>query len=217
METKRIDTVVIGAGQAGLAVGYYLTRYGKDFVILEAGQHVGEAWRDRWDNLRLFTPASLNRLPGMPFPARGGYFPTKDEMADFLEAYAARFQLPLRLGVRVHGLHREAARYVITTGERRLEANQVVVATGAYAPQNCPRLPTSSTLRSTSSIPSHIATPASYAKVLCSSSGRAIQAPRSHWMFRHATGLGSPAATPDTLQPTSGALAIELGAASFRP
>jgi putative flavoprotein involved in K+ transport len=135
---ERIDTVVIGGGQAGLAVGYYLTRHHRDFVILEAAQAIGEAWRKRWDSLHLFTPANLNNLPGMAFPARGGHFPAKNEMADYLGAYAARFELPIQLGVKVDEVTRESDRYRIAAGARRLEANQVVVATGAYATPQVP-------------------------------------------------------------------------------
>jgi putative flavoprotein involved in K+ transport len=138
MGTQRLDTVVIGGGQAGLATGYHLTRHHTDFVILDAGQRVGAAWRDRWDSLRLFTPARFNHLPGMPFPAPGGYFPTKDEMADYLEAYAARFDLPVELGVRVDELGRDGNGYLITAGHRSLEARHVVVATGAAT---TPRVP----------------------------------------------------------------------------
>ncbi len=139
MNPEKIDTVVIGAGQAGLAVGYYLTRNGSDFVILEAGQRIGESWRKRWDSLRLFTPASFNQLPGMPFPARNDHFASKDEMANYLESYAARFRLPVQLGVRVNELRREGHHYQITAGARRLEANHVVIATGAHS---TPRVPT---------------------------------------------------------------------------
>ena len=138
MNTEKIDTVVIGSGQAGLAIGYYLARQDRDFVILDAHSHVGDSWRRRWDSLRLFTSASFNRLPGMPFPAGRERFPTKDEMAGYLEAYAARFDLPIQLGVRVDEITRDGDRYRITAGTRRLIANQVVVATGAYA---TPRVP----------------------------------------------------------------------------
>src|ERR671937_1825493 len=126
----RFDTVVIGGGQAGLAVGYHLAHQERDFVILDAASRVGDAWRSRWDSLRLFTPARYCGLPGMPFPAPDGYFPTKDEMADYLEAYAARFALPVRLGVRVEEVTRDGSRYLIAAGARRLEAHHVVVATG---------------------------------------------------------------------------------------
>src|ERR1041385_8332094 len=94
---ERFHTVVIGGGQAGLAVGYFLAKRGIPFVILDAHPRIGDAWRRRWDSLRLFTPAGFSGLPGLPFP-RGMAFPTKDAMADYLEAYAQRFQLPVRTG-----------------------------------------------------------------------------------------------------------------------
>lgn len=131
-ETKRIETLVIGGGQAGLATGYYLRKQGLDFTILDASQRIGDSWRNRWDSLRLFTPARFNGLPGMPFPAPGRHFPTKDEMADYLEAYAARFELPVQLGVRVDRLAREGERFLVTAGERRFEADNVVLAMATF-------------------------------------------------------------------------------------
>lgn len=98
MRPEKFDTVVIGGGQAGLAAGYYLAKQKRDFVILDAPARVGDSWRKRWDSLQLFTPASLDQLPGMPFPASRGHFSTKDEMANYLEAYVTRFQLPVALG-----------------------------------------------------------------------------------------------------------------------
>jgi putative flavoprotein involved in K+ transport len=138
MKVEQIDTVVIGGGQAGLAAGYYLAGQKQDFVILDAQERVGDSWRKRWDSLRLFTPASLNRLPGMPFPAPAGYFPTKDEMADYLEAYAARFNLPIQFGVRVDELARDGDHYLITAAAQGWKANQVVVATGPYVSPKVP-------------------------------------------------------------------------------
>jgi putative flavoprotein involved in K+ transport len=135
---ERIETVVIGAGQSGLAVGYHLTRQGRPFVILDANERIGDSWRKRWDSLRVFTPARLDGLPGMPFPASASSFPTKDEVADYLVAYAARFDLPVRTGVRVDGLSRFEDRFVVTSGDRRFEADNVVVAPGAY---HNPRVP----------------------------------------------------------------------------
>lgn len=123
---------MIGGGQSGLSVGYHLARLDRDFVVLDAGNRVGDSWRNRWESLRLFTPASYSSLPGMPFPAPGRYFPTKDEMAAYLEGYAARFDLPIRSGARVDGLSREKDRYVLRLGAERLEADSVVVATGAF-------------------------------------------------------------------------------------
>jgi putative flavoprotein involved in K+ transport len=134
----RIETVVIGGGQSGLAVGYHLMRQGRPFVILDANERIGDTWRKRWDSLRVFTPARLNALPGMPFPAPASSFPTKDEVADYLVAYAARFNLPVRTGVRVDRLSRFGDRFVVTSGDRRFEADNVVVASGAY---HNPRVP----------------------------------------------------------------------------
>jgi len=136
---EQFETVIIGGGQAGLSVGYHLARRGRRFVILDANQRIGDAWRQRWDSLRLFTPARYDGLPGWPFPAPAWSFPTKDEVADYLEAYAARFDLPVRTGVRVDGLSREGDRFVVAAGENRFEADHVVVASGAY---HKPRIPT---------------------------------------------------------------------------
>ena len=135
---ERVHTIIIGGGQAGLSVGYYLKRQGRPFVILEANQRIGDTWRRRWDSLRLFTPARFDGLVGMPFPAPPYSFPTKDEMGDYLERYAARFDLPVRTGVKVDRLTREGGRYVLTAGERRLEAEHVVVAMANY---QVPRVP----------------------------------------------------------------------------
>ena len=129
---ESFDVVVIGGGQAGLSVGYHLARTNVRFVILDASDRIGDSWRKRWDSLRLFTPAKLDSLDGMPFPAPRNSFPTKDEMGNYLESYAARFRLPVRSGVRVEGLYRRGARYVIKTGAVELEADQVVVAMANY-------------------------------------------------------------------------------------
>src|SRR5512136_2339387 len=122
---ERIQTIVVGAGQAGLSVGYHLRRLGLPFAILEGNPRIGDSWRARWDSLRLFTPARFDGLAGMPFPAPASSFPTKDEMAGYLEAYAARFRLPVRTGVRVERLFKRGARYVVKSGAFELEADQV--------------------------------------------------------------------------------------------
>ena len=129
---ERQEVIVIGGGQAGLSVGYHLKRLGVPFVILDGRARIGDAWRERWDSLRLFTPRRYDGLDGMRFPGAANDFPTKDEMADYLESYAARFGLPVRTGTRVDGLSREGDRYLVKTGDRRLEARHVVIAMSSY-------------------------------------------------------------------------------------
>ena len=129
---ERIETVVIGGGQAGLSVGYHLRRHGLPFVILDANPRIGDAWRNRWDSLRLFTPAWLDGLDGMPFPAARHSFPTKDEMADYLERYADHFELPVVSGVRVGSLTEQDGCFLIDAGDRRFESDNVVVAMSSW-------------------------------------------------------------------------------------
>jgi putative flavoprotein involved in K+ transport len=110
------------------------------FVILDAGERIGDAWRNRWDSLRLFSPARYDGLAGMRFPAPGGSYPTKNEMADYLEAYAHRFGLPVRTGVKVDGLSKHGDRFVVAAGERRFESENVVVAMANYQRPRVPDL-----------------------------------------------------------------------------
>jgi putative flavoprotein involved in K+ transport len=138
ISAEQIDTIVMGAGQAGLSVGYHLARRGVPFLILESNQRVGDAWRNRWDSLRLFTPARFDGLDGMPFPAPPDTFPTKDAMADYLESYAARFKLPVRTGIRVTRLSRDGDRYLIEAGPERFEAAHVVIAMATYQRRRLP-------------------------------------------------------------------------------
>lgn len=135
---RQVDTVVIGAGQAGLTMGYYLAAQECDFVILDASERVGNSWRTRWDSLRLFTPARYNNLPDMAFPASDDYYPTKDEMADYLEGYADQFDLPIHLNTTVETLTRHGDRYALETGSQRFLSTNVVVATGAFHTPHIP-------------------------------------------------------------------------------
>ena len=137
--SEHTETLVIGGGQSGLVMGYHLSRRGLPYAIIDANHRIGDAWRNRWDSLRLFTPNRLNGLTGMPFP--GGHhwgFPSKDEMADYLESYARRFDIRVETGVRVERLSREGDLFVATAGNRRFEADNVVVAMSSWQK---PRIP----------------------------------------------------------------------------
>jgi putative flavoprotein involved in K+ transport len=139
--SERVETVIIGAGQAGLSAGYHLSRRGMPFVILDADARVGDHWRDHWDSLRLYSPAGWDGLPGMRFPSARFHYPSGREMGDYLEAYAARFELPVRSGTRVDDVQPAAdpdRGYVVMAGDQRYEAAQVIVASGAF---NEPHVP----------------------------------------------------------------------------
>jgi putative flavoprotein involved in K+ transport len=136
---ESIKVIVIGAGQAGLSTGYFLAKNNIRFLILDANERVGDSWRKRWNSLKLFTPAKFNGLAGMPFPSDPNYFPTKDEMGDYLEDYARRFNLPVRNNIKVDGLSREGSRYFITAGEEQFEAEHVVIAMSNYQVPKVPK------------------------------------------------------------------------------
>ncbi len=128
-----LDVLVIGGGQAGLAMGHQLAQRRQRFEIVDAGAEIGAVWRSRWDSLQLFTPARFDSLPGLPFPAPPDSYPGKDTVADYLQEYAARFDLPVRLNTRVTSLTRSNDIYVAkAAGDQELEARQVVVATGPF-------------------------------------------------------------------------------------
>jgi putative flavoprotein involved in K+ transport len=140
--TRRIHTIVIGGGQAGLAVGYHLAKRGIPFIILDANKRVGDAWRNRWDSLRLFTPARYVGLPGFRFPGRGDLAPTKDEMADYLQSYAERFQLPVRNGIKVESLTKSADGFLVTADGLQFESKNIVVAMANYQQPRTPAFAT---------------------------------------------------------------------------
>jgi len=135
---ERHDVAVVGGGQAGLAIGYWLTRHGRRFVILEAGESVGTAWRSRWDSLVLFTPRRYDSLPGVDFPGDPDGYPGRDEVIAYLEQYAETLGLPIRFGTAVRSLRRVDGGFVLEVPGGTIEADQVVVATGPF---QVPRVP----------------------------------------------------------------------------
>ena len=128
----RHEVVVVGGGQAGLAIGYFLARQGRDFTILEAADEPGAAWRARWDSLKLFTPVRYSSLPGMPMPGDAAAYPTRDEVAAYLADYADRFELPVQLASRVEAITRIDGRYRVELADRAYEDEQLVIATGPF-------------------------------------------------------------------------------------
>ena len=137
-DEKQYKVIIIGAGQAGLSAGYFLMKYGIPFIILDANKRVGDSWRNRWNSLRLFTPAKFNGLAGLPFPAPPNYFPTKDEMADYLENYAAHFKLPVRTGIRVDRLSKDGNLFCIKSGEQNFLSENVIIAMSDFQNKRIP-------------------------------------------------------------------------------
>jgi putative flavoprotein involved in K+ transport len=148
-DDRQLDVIIVGAGQAGLAMAWQLRQRKLRFVVLEAASEVGHVWRSRWDSLTLFTPAQYDGLPGMPFPAPADTYPTKDPVADYLQAYAEAFDLPVRLNARVTQLGQTTHGFEVRTTDETFRARQVVVATGPFqvpfVPQPAGRLDTSVT------------------------------------------------------------------------
>jgi putative flavoprotein involved in K+ transport len=129
---KRHDVIVVGGGQAGLAIGYFLAQQGRDFTILEAAAEPAAAWRERWDSLKLFTPARYNALPGRAFPGDPHTYPGRDDVVAYLTDYARDFDLPVELDSRVRAIRKAEDGYRVELDDRAYEADQVVVATGPF-------------------------------------------------------------------------------------
>jgi putative flavoprotein involved in K+ transport len=132
MTTQHIETLIIGAGQAGLATGHHLRRLGRRFLIVDANRRVGDNWRQHYDSLRLYTPARYCGLPGLAFPGDPWSYPGKDDVADYLETYALHFDLPIRTETRVDRLEQRGDGFVATLGDDAIECANVVVATGTF-------------------------------------------------------------------------------------
>ena len=138
MDADRQEVIVIGGGQAGLALGYHLAHQERRFTILDAGDAPAAVWRSRWDALTLFTPARYDALPGRALPGDPGHYPTRDEVVEYLTAYARDFELPVELNTRVRAVRAREHGYLVETDDRAYEADQVVIATGPF---QTPRIP----------------------------------------------------------------------------
>jgi glycine/D-amino acid oxidase-like deaminating enzyme len=132
VDIGRSEVIVIGGGQAGLAIGYYLAEQGRRFMILEAAREPAAAWRARWDSLRLFTPVRYDSLPGLAFPGEPDSYPGRDDVVAYLTEYARRFELPVELNSRVHSVRARDGGFLVELADRTYEAEQVVVATGPF-------------------------------------------------------------------------------------
>jgi putative flavoprotein involved in K+ transport len=137
---EHLEVAVVGGGQTGLAMGYYLRQQGRRFVIFERGDSIAPAWRERWESLTLFTPRRYSALPGLPFPGDPDGYPTRDEVITYLERYAETFELPIELGSEVRRLSREDGRFVLDVDGRTVAADQVLVATGPFQTPFVPKL-----------------------------------------------------------------------------
>src|SRR5919106_221394 len=137
---EHLEVAVVGGGQTGLAMGYYLRQQGRRFVIFERGDSIAPAWRERWESLTLFTPRRYSALPGLPFPGDPDGYPTRDEVITYLERYAETFELPIELGSEVRRLSREDGRFVVDVDGRTVTGDQVVVATGPFQTPFVPKL-----------------------------------------------------------------------------
>ena len=138
MKNEHWNTVIIGAGQAGLATAYFLKKFNNEFIILDKFDKIGEAWRKRWESLMLFTPSQYDGLPGFPFPDERDTFPDRNHMASYLQDYAARFSLPVNLNVNVSRLFKSNSHFEIESSSGRIISDKVVVATGTHP---LPRIP----------------------------------------------------------------------------
>ena len=134
----RLEVAVIGDGQSGLAIGYFLAKQARHFTILEASDSIGAAWRSRWDSVVLFTPRRYHGLPGLQFPGDPDGYPGREEVVDYLESYASTFGLPVRLNSAVQSVASADGGFILDLGGRSLQADQVVVATGPFQGPNLP-------------------------------------------------------------------------------
>ncbi|KKZ99091.1 hypothetical protein B4147_3675 [Bacillus wiedmannii] len=126
------DIIIVGAGQAGLIMGNYLKQEGYNFLLLEAGNRIGDSWRNRYNSLQLFTPKEYSSLPGMILKGEKNEFPHKDEIAMYLEEYAQYFQLPVQLQTEVLKIRKEKEIFELHTPTEVLKSKKVIIASGGF-------------------------------------------------------------------------------------
>ncbi len=126
------EFIIIGAGQSGLSIAYNLSKENKDYLILDANEHVGAPWLKRWDSLKLFTPTEYNHLPGMKFPFPKGYYPNKYEVADYLKSYVEKFSTPIEFNKKVTSIKKVNGIFEISSATGNYQAKQVIIATGPF-------------------------------------------------------------------------------------
>ncbi|MDL4839845.1 flavin-containing monooxygenase [Aquibacillus rhizosphaerae] len=139
----KYDVVIIGGGQAGLSMGYYLKKSSLTFLILDKSTELGEVWKNRYDSLRLFTPSYFSSLPGLSLDKKSNLYPTKDDIAGYLKVYAEKFSLPIQNNREVQRLHSANNEFVIETNQGIIIADNVVVATGPFQKARIPKFSTS--------------------------------------------------------------------------
>ncbi|PFN05820.1 MULTISPECIES: flavin-containing monooxygenase [Bacillus cereus group] len=127
-----LDVIIVGAGQAGLAMGYYLRQGNYKFVLLDGEKRIGDSWRNRYDSLQLFTPRGYCALPGMNLNGNQNEFPSKDEIANYLEAYAKHFSIPVRLNITVLKIRKKGNEFEVYTPKEILQSKRVIIASGAF-------------------------------------------------------------------------------------
>lgn len=133
------DYIIIGAGQAGLAIAYYLNQHNLNYLIVDANEETGAPWLKRWDSLKLFTPSEFNNLPGMKFPHKKGYYANKYEVANYLKAYVKKFNIPIEFNHKITSLKKEKGVYKLKSEHKEFEAKHVIVATGPFHKPFTPR------------------------------------------------------------------------------
>ena len=127
-----LDFVIVGGAQAGLSMAYYLNQLGKTYIIVDKEDEIGASWLNRWDSLKLFTPSEFNNLPGMDFPAKKGYYPTKKDVAEYFKKYVAEFNIEVRLNTLIEQITKEEDIFILKYKNGELKSRNVVIATGPF-------------------------------------------------------------------------------------